>query len=240
MKKLFLLVILIVFAFGLVNAEYYIKTRVHTDPFTMMGKTSPAKDEVNEIWFTNNKSVFIKADMKVIVDEKAGKVYMINFKNKTVLETSYPFKLEDVLPEQMKAMMSMMKISVKVNPTGETKVINKWKCSKYDVTMSAMGMNMNMEVWASTNVPFDWKELMRKGQAIYKLTMRMDDNSLREFEKIKGIQISTIMTMNVMGSNMKTTSMVEEISKKTPPADLYSIPSNYKKINKLEFSRGGF
>jgi len=239
MKKLFILVVLFIFAFGMINAEYYIKTKVHTDPFTMMGKSKPAKDEVNEIWFSKDKSVFIKQDMKVIVDEKAGKLFMINFKNKTVLETSYPLNLENILPEQMKAMMSMMKMTVKVNPTGETKVINKWKCTKYNVSMSVMGMNMNMVVWASTNVPFDWKELMEKGKAIYKLTMRMDDNSLKEFEKIKGIQISTITTMSVMGSNMKTTSMVEEISQKTPPADLYSIPSNFRKIKNLEFGRGG-
>ena len=51
--------------------------------------------------------------------------------------------------------------------------------------------------------------------------------------KIKGFWISSETTMEMMGAKIRTTSEVVEISKKTPPAGVYSVPAGYTKQDKL-------
>ena len=54
MKKILLAVILVLAISFFLSADVYIKSNVHTDAFSMMGKDQPAKDEVMEQWIGNN------------------------------------------------------------------------------------------------------------------------------------------------------------------------------------------
>ena len=69
----------------------------------------------------------------------------------------------------------------------------------------------------------------------------MDDNAIAEFMKINGYQVSSEMTMNMMGSNMKVITQVLEITKKDAPEGLYKVPSGYTKKDTLSLQdlRGG-
>jgi hypothetical protein len=46
------------------------------------------------------------------------------------------------------------------------------------------------------------------------------------------------MSMNIMGQEMKSTSQVLEISKKSAPAGIYSVPQGYTKQDRLTMRRG--
>jgi len=63
--------------------------------------------------------------------------------------------------------------------------------------------------------------------------MRLSEKVLKEFEKIKGFQIATEMNMNIMGGDIKTTSVVQEISEKTPAGNVYAVDKTYKKQEKF-------
>jgi hypothetical protein len=51
--------------------------------------------------------------------------------------------------------------------------------------------------------------------------------------KIKGFQIASEMSGEIMGMKFNTTTEVLEISKKNPPANVYSAPAGYAKKDKL-------
>jgi hypothetical protein len=100
--------------------------------------------------------------------------------------------------------------------------------------MNIMMMTTKQKIWASTDVPFDWKlyseEMLPK---IIQSTMFLGEESAKEFMKIKGFQIKTESTMNMMGTNVKSTSEVVEISKKNAPAGTFDPPSDYEKRDKF-------
>ena len=93
-----------------------------------------------------------------------------------------------------------------------------------------MGMEYNMTMWVTKDVPFDWKKYMKMYGEIYKITMRMGDKFIKEFEKLDGYPVLTEMSM--MGMNI--TSTVVEISKKTPGPGVYSVPTGYTKKDKFD------
>ena len=137
-------------------------------------------------------------------------------------------------------MMSMMKVTVKVAPNGQTQKINKWNCSGYDVDMNMMMMQMKMKVWATTEVPFDWKMFSKMYANVSKMQF-MDDAAIAEMMKINGYQVASEMTMDMMGSKLKVNSQVVEISQKPAPAGIYSVPAGFTKkaTLSLEDMRGG-
>ena len=225
------MVVILAISFFL-QADVYIKSNVHTDAFAMMGQSQPAKDETMEQWIGTNRLVNISKDKAMILDMGKNMMYIINPKEKSYVETSLPLDMSKLVPKEMAPMMGMMKMTVKIVPNGKTQKINKWNCSGYDVDMTMSMMQMKMKVWATTEVPFDWKAFSKMYANIAKMQF-MDDASIAEYNKINGFQIASEMTMNMMGSDMKVTTQVTEITKKDPPAGIYSVPAGFSKKESL-------
>jgi len=241
MKKLILVVTLVVISFAFLNADVYIKTETHTDAFEIMGQKRPAKDLVTEQWLGDNKFAQIAENQTMLLDLNKEVMYVIYPGSKSYVEAKLPLDMSKLVPEQMAAMMNMMKMTVTVNPTGESKKVGNWNCKGYDITMSMSMMTVKMKSWVTQEVPFDWKAFSEKMYPqVMKLSgsMGLDENALKEFKKLEGFQVAVEMTMNMMGKDIKTTSHVVEISKKSAPAGTYSVPQGYTKQDRLTMNRG--
>jgi hypothetical protein len=240
MKKILFALVLVLAFSVLLSADVYIKTNVHTDAFAMMGKNQPAKDEVMEQWVGNNQLANITGDKVMIMDMNKNLMYIVNPKEKSYVETTLPLDMAKLVPKEASQMLSMMKMTVKVTPNGQKEKVNKWDCRGYDVDMNMMMMQMKMKVWATTDVPFDWKMFAKMYANVSKMSF-MDDASIAEFKKVEGYQIASEMTMNMMGTNMKVTTQVAEITSKPAPAGIYTVPAGFSKKDNLSLQdlRGG-
>jgi hypothetical protein len=240
MKKVLFAVIAVLALAILLSADVYIKTSVHTDAFAMMGQNQPAKDEVMEQWVGNNQLVNKTGDKIMIMDMNKNMMYIVNPKDKSYVETPLPLDMAKLLPKEAASMMSMMKVTVKVTPNGQTQKVGKWNCIGYDVDMNMMMMQMKMKVWATTDVPFDWKMFAKMYANVSKMQF-MDDAAIAELMKINGYQVASEMTMDMMGSKIKVTSQVTEIAQKPAPAGIYAVPAGFTKKATLsmEDMRGG-
>ena len=235
MRKAFLVIVLLIVSSVFLSADYYIKKQVKTGSFAIMGKTEPEKNETNEMWLGENKMAMHSEGQSFIVDLDKKVAYMVNHANKSYIEMVLPIDMAQYIPEEMAPMAQMMlNVTITVNPTGETQQIGTWNCSGYDVEMNMMMLKMKMKIWASQEVPFDWKTF---GERMYaemaKAMMRMGDDAVKEFMKIEGFQIKSEMSMNMMGTDITTTDEVVEISEKAAPAGTYLAPEGYTKQDKL-------
>jgi Domain of unknown function (DUF4412) len=236
MKKLFLILTLIVFACAFLSADVYVKTKSHTG--AIMGQ--PAKDQITEQWIGADKFANISEDQATVMDLGKKKVFMIYHKTKSYVEADLPLDIKALVPAEAAAMMNMMKATVSVTATDETKKIGEWNCKKYTMDMDMQMFKMKSISWVTTDVPFDWKNYSeRLFTTLMSSSMPfLDDKSLEEFKKFKGFQIASEMTMNLMGSDVKVTSNVLEITKKDAPAGTYSVPEGYKKQDKITMKSG--
>jgi hypothetical protein len=221
MKKLFLIVTLIIVSFAFLSADVYIKQETKAGPQT----------STQETWFGTNKMASISDQGSVIMDMANKKILIVNHKSKTYVEAGLPLDMMKLMPEQMAGMMQSMMSGMEVSlaPNGQTKKIGNWNTSGYDFTIKMMGMEIKMTMWASKDVPFDWKKYMDMSAEMYKVSMRMGDKFVKEFQKLEGYPVATEMSMMGMDINMTTV----EITQKTPGSGVYAAPAGYTKTDKL-------
>jgi hypothetical protein len=234
MKKLLASISMVLVLAVFASADIYVKSKMHTDPVSMMGQTQPAKDSISEQWIGDDKFANVSEEQSTIIDLKKNVMYLISHKEKTYVEAPLPLDITKLLPPEMAQMAAMMKMTITVTPTGQTKTIGQWKCSEYDVSMTMMMMPVKMKVYASTDVPFDVDSYMQKMYSnVLKAQLRLDDASLQEMLKIKGFWIASETSVEMMGAKSRSTTEVVEISKKAPTTDVYAVPAGYKKTEKL-------
>ena len=232
MKKNVLMALILISAAFILRADVYIKTQIHTDPMAVMGQTQPASDQTTEQWIASDKMATVMGDRVMVMDTAKKMAYIINVKEKTYLETPLPIDMAKLVPPEASQMMSMMKVTVTVAPNGKTQKVDKWNCVGYDVGLNMPMMPMKMSVWATTDVPFDWKKFSELAMAASKMGM-IDEQSMKEFQKIEGFQIASETSGDVMGAKLKVTSRVVDIVNKPAPAGIYSVPAGFTKVDKL-------
>ena len=233
MRKALSILFIVSFAVVFANADTLIRQTSHTDAFTMMGQSQPARDESQEIWIGQDQMATVTKETTIIVDTSRKVLDMINHSKKTYVEMTLPLDMSQYLPPQMAQMMTGTKVTV--TPKGTTQQIGQWNCDGYDVVMDMMGMmKMKMVVWATTSVPFDWAQVQEKmSDNVMKASMRLDDAAVAEFKKIKGFQIKADVGVEMMGSEMKASTTVTEISTQPAPAGMYVVPAGYTKQDKF-------
>ncbi|MBN1939547.1 MAG: hypothetical protein JW843_08170 [Candidatus Aminicenantes bacterium] len=241
MKKFIVGLTIIAMAALSLSADIYIKSKSHTDAMSVMGQNTPATDTVSEAWISDNVFFNRTGDNGIIIDAAKKVFIMVNYGSKTYVEAALPLDFSKLLPPEMSAMASMIIMSAKVSPSGETKKIGSWNCQGYTMVMSIMGMPITTKVWASTDVPFDTVKFNAKFMVeMAKGMMRLDDASAKEMAKIKGYQIASETSGEIMGAKMRSTTEVVEISKKSAPAGVYAVPAGFKKtdfINMADIQR---
>lgn len=230
MKKLLVVVISVLFLAILLNADYLIKTKTHMDAFEMMGQKQPATDEVVENWIGKNKMLTHQRDKIFIVRMDLKKMYYIMSKTKSYIEINLPFDFASLLPPEAVQMMSMMKMTLQVTPTKNTKKINKWNCQEYKVEMKMAMGSYNMNMWVTQDIKIDLDAYAEMYANVS--SMGFIENA-GEYKKIKGYPIHVDISMNMMGMSIKGFNTVIEISEKTPPEGLYSPPAGFQKKEKL-------
>lgn len=237
MKKYVLATLVFLLAASSAFADTYVKAKTHSDAMEMMGQTTPARDEVIESWISAGRMATGGGDSWLVIDVPKKVAYFINHKDKSYVETPLPLDFIKLLPAEAAGMAAMIQMSATVKATTDTKKIGSWECTGYDVTMSVMGMQMNSRVWASTAVPFDVDAYNANMMpALLQGQMRLGESSVAEFAKIKGFQIASEITADLMGAKMHVTQEVVEIAERPAPDGIYAPPAGYKKNATLNLS----
>ena len=246
MKKMLSLVIL--FIFGLMTypavsqADIYMKRKQHTDAVKIMGMAQPATDVIEEIWITKKglRSDGPQKSMIMLTDKQ--KVIMIDHATKTYFEKS--LNMNDMMPKTgdgesqkraaaMQGMMkNMMKMDASVQPTNEKKKIKGWMCKKYILTMNTFAGATTNEVWATEDLKVDQKLYDKLASSVTSFMPDMG-NTIKglqeEMKKIKGVQVKSISTQNIMNQTRTSTTELIEYKEKKAPKNLFQIPKGYTK-----------
>jgi hypothetical protein len=248
MRKIGIVFIAMCVAVPLVlQADVYIKQKNHTDGFSMMGQSQPPKDDIFVTWMSKDKARMDHGEeTTIIIRMDKNVMYMINHKEKKYTEMPIGSKgdifssamagsdLSGEEQAQAKKMMEgfakMMKPKVSVKDTGETKKIKNWNCKKYIMTMSMMGTTTKFDTWASEDIKIDYELYRNLTFSVMGQTPGIED-MMKEMEKIKGVVVLQEGTMSMMGTDVKSTNELLEVSEKSAPAGTYEVSSQYKKQN---------
>ncbi len=226
MKKIVLFLIIILST--TLWADYYVKQVT----YTTAGNNKSQSKQYSETWLGDNVIATIVSATSTIINGKQKTFTMLIHKNKTYIQGKLPFNMLKFLPEAYVALTKQMlsSMTIKVKKTNEKKKILKYNCSAYAIEMSVGGMKMNIKMWVSKEVPFDYKKYKSLTEEQLKATMNLNNPSkINEIKKIDGFPLAT--ETNSLGQN--SINKTVELKKCSPPKGIYSIPKGYKKVDKL-------
>ena len=234
MKRFAAALLVLLLASPAFAADVLVRVKTHSDPIAVGGQSQPARDAVAEQWYAPGKTAQTSGDGGFIVDLGKNMAYMVNHRSKSYVPLAIPIDIVKILPPEVAAQAPMMQMSATVTPTADTRMVGSWKCTGYDVTLTMMGMPMSMRVWASTDVPATLLDFAAKVTPVFlQGQMRLTDASMKEFAKIKGFQVATEVTGDIMGAKLRSTTEAIEIVEKAAPAGTYAPPAGYTKKTTL-------
>jgi hypothetical protein len=213
----------------------------HRDAYTMGGANIPASDNENEYWIKDKKIVF-KSDRNktYLFDLTEKKFLFINDKENTYVEISTPPELSRVLSDQLAAKYDMYKETGTVTKTDRTQKLQDKTCTGYEVKTwkDSGGIRFSERsaiVWATADVSFDLNVYYGMLRCIRTLYNR-DEILLKNLDQIKGCQMGMDMIMVRQDTEIKITHKIVEMTQKKAPEDMFSVPKDYTKKEKLSFN----
>ena len=222
------------------RSDIYLKQKEHTAAMTVMGQTKPAQDVVSETWITPQRMATSNERQTIVVDPGANSITIVDHENKTMMTLPLDFtgKQGGVdmgaggEPDMQEFMNQMMSVQISVQPTNETKKINRWQCKKYiQVIETGMG-TIKSEVWATTDIHVD-EDLYTKYNAAIMAQMpgfaRSLQQAMKELKKIKGVHVLVKQSFDMMGQSIDSTSELLDFREGKAPAAVFQLPDGYKK-----------
>jgi len=249
MKKTILIVILILLFSLFLGADVYIKKMERVKAFELMGKKQKESVEIKELWLAENKFVQFGKDLSIIVDYNKEKLYLIAHQPKVYYEIPADITREKLLalisklsPKAAEVVESIKITNAKVNLSGETKKIANWNCNSTEFEMVLMipALNMmpkfKMKTWTTKDFPPDYNKytkLVEEFFVKYYLGMiNIEEASKKELEKLEtvdGFEVAVDITISVFGTEINVESQCLEVTEKTAPPGVYSVPKGYQK-----------
>jgi hypothetical protein len=226
---------------GTASADMYLVQKHHTDPYSIMGASVPAKDEKSITWSSGDKvSINSDKDTSTILRLDKKMIYIIYRNNKKYSEINLDEMQKQIDQAKGEAdnaaaasgvpggIASMMKFSATVTPTAESKTIGKWNSTKYSVATTMPMGSATTVMWSSTDIKIDYANLAKmKNFAMSSMPGFAD--MMKEYQKIKGFPVLSETTTRMMGMEVKSKEELVEVSEKAAPAGIYDIPAGFKK-----------
>ncbi|MDI6698324.1 MAG: hypothetical protein QME85_05240 [Candidatus Saccharicenans sp.] len=237
MKRPIIFLLLALSLTARLSADVYIKTVTRVEAIEAMGQNIPARESVSEQWISDD-FYFVETGegFAYLFDSRQGLVYLISHRTKSYLEIKPPVHYASLLPAELATMArALEQMTISVQPTGETRVINNIKCQGYRLEMTMMMYPVEITIWASEELPVNLKKFLEIiWPEFIKLELKASSQMVAEISKIHGLWISQESKAQVMGTEVKSRAEVVEISKKSPPRNIYALPQGYRKKDRLE------
>ncbi|OPZ57691.1 MAG: hypothetical protein BWY87_01591 [Deltaproteobacteria bacterium ADurb.Bin510] len=239
-KKLVLVLLLTLMLPGALLADTYMKQRTHTDAVVIMGQTQPAKDSVEDVWIKSGMVNTRSGSQGSLLRLDQKKLYSLNHAAKTYTEQSLNFgkMMNDAgMTAEQQAMLkkfagSMLKTSVAVKDTGETKKIGKWNCRKYVQTIKSGAGPITAEIWTTTDIKADYGQLAEWQAALRSIQPGLSDQYAalsQELKKMNGVPVLTVSTAKIMGASVRTVTELLDFKTGTAPAGTFELPQGYNR-----------
>jgi len=191
----------------------------------MMGQ--PPTEQQATMYLTPSKVKMVQGtDSEVIFDSAAKMLTVVSHAKK-----EYYVVGEEDFKSMMAMGMAMMEgmmgdAQPTVEKTGEKKKIGEWNCEKVVMKLSGQ-MSMTQEMWITKDTDISMEDYLAMAEAIGQTGMMK--KFMDEMKKIDGYPIQSKMTMNVMGQNVETESLVQVIKKETFANTVFTAPETYTK-----------
>ncbi len=229
-RRTLLVLLAVVLAAGTVLADTKVVKKVHTDGYSLMGQSQPPQDSTVTVWIADDRLRTDQPDTSLIVRLDQKVMYVVDNDRRTYSVITLPVDVSAVMPPEMAAAMKqMMTFTAEVTVTDEVEQIGGRSARRYDLTMTSQAMQVQVEVWATKDVPFDLAAFRRMGDEMQRMQPGMED-VLPELRKIEGFQLRQTSTLRMTmtgGTEITSREEVVAFEQVEAPEGLYEPPADF-------------
>lgn len=212
------------------SADSLITMKSHSDGMPAMGQ--PPTDVSWTIWFGDGVLRQDREGMSFIVNGPEKQIFIVMHDSKTYQAISLPLDLTKMIPEPAREMYeqqaAMLEMDVEVTPTDQVREIAGRTAKLSRVKLSnAMGMNMEMDMWMTTELGIDTSVLKDLTSQIVSV-QPMGAEWMKEIYQIEGYPVLQEGTLTIMGSEVKSREELVSVEEKDAPAGTYLPPADYE------------
>jgi hypothetical protein len=211
-------------------ADSLLTMKSHHDAFVVNGQKQDATDTTIKIWLAGDRMRRDEEDQSLILRLDRNRLYVVDHESKTYSEVPVPVDLRAMMPKGNEALAdkvaAMMRLTVQLTPSDETKKIKDWTAHRYDASIeSAMGMKIQTTLWVSKDVPgyatldkmLATKESLQPGAAAW----------VGELQKMDGFPVLQESTVDAVGAKFKTRDELIAVDDRPAPAGTFDPPTGY-------------
>jgi hypothetical protein len=215
--------------------DYYVKIIEHRDSFYDGGEITAPQDVTIEMWIGDTRFAYISSTRNFLFNYDKDSLTVINKTQKAYFTIPLPMDMKKYLDSTQ--ILRMYKIMGTVKETGEEKIINNRKCKGYEIENYIIRDDAHIydaenKYWVTNDVPFNLNTYYKSYYNINRFT-NYENDYLKEIDKIKGFTLKTEIIIYQRGDKITRQREAVEIIKKTPGNDVYTIPADYKKKEKI-------
>ena len=225
-RKAFAALVILVLAAGTAAADLKVVKQTHVDGFTIMGQSQPPTDKEQITWIGTDKMNMNQGDTATIVRLDLMKLFVIDHSRKVYHVLDLPVDLNQLVPPQMKQMLSMMQFDVTVTPSDESKQVGEWPARRYDMTMSSPMFTMKSTMWVTKVAGYDPATFGQMYSYLNSLQPGMAD-AVKEMSKVDGLVVEQAGVMSMANSEVATSEKTVSIENLDAPAGTYDPPAGY-------------
>jgi beta-lactamase regulating signal transducer with metallopeptidase domain len=195
---------------------------------------------MDEGWHAADKVALIEEGRTFILDKEKNRFLFLNRNRKTWLEVPLPVNRATAFSPELARFFEERKRSGRVEPLNETRQIMGRTCSGFRlIDWSAWGGEQSERaentVWTTSDVPFRVALFDEAIANIRLLVSNKDEALLREMQqRMRGYQMGIEQETGRFPWKKTYVMRVVEMAEKIAPAGIFSVPSDYSRIEQLD------
>jgi hypothetical protein len=233
------LLALLILAPTALQADTYMRAHMTNAEYVAMGDTIPASEMVTELWMGDQWARMEMDTAAVLIDLANDKMFILDHNQQEYVKLSIGSMNEifesmglDTADQQAAAAIAMMQnmmagMSMTVTPTEESREVQGYNCTKYEVALDLKTTQVNSEVWATQDLKVDMPTYFKLTHSMIAMFPFFQE-AMTEWQKIKGVPVLTVTDMQMQGTSTKTTTELLEVKQADPPPGTYKLPEDYK------------
>lgn len=249
MKTIIIFLCVFILITMVVQADVYVKGTQNVETRYHHGSLYPEYDMVHEWWFGKNKLTFIRHEfrnfegflivpaMRITLDKERKHITVINLSEKTFVKIHLQMDLSSHIDQSLVERLNNYQINGIIKKTGKKKTIHQKVCEVYTVSewiifQKERFYDRERTIMVTSDVPFNWQIVNELYQWIRSF-FNPQKSYLLELKNLKGFLMAANNIRFSSGKQLKSSFRILKICQKEAPKNIYDIPKDFKKKEKL-------
>jgi beta-lactamase regulating signal transducer with metallopeptidase domain len=223
---------------GTPGVETCLREEVRTERYVLFFPVGYEVHTYSEFWLGDGRAALVEENRRIILDRAANTLTYVNTRDRSYVVMSMPVDTPAVFSDKLAQKRRKLSWGARVKPTGRTRELQGYRCDEYQFAQwenrnGSRHQLMKARVWATREVEADYTLAEQLLQNLRALSGR-DEEGQEELRKIRGKQLRLeAQKQGRFPFKERLVTDVHRITRKKPPRDVYEIPEDYTRKDRL-------